>query len=104
VQRITRRLLRRPELSLGGRRCRPAFRLFMSRCRRQVRGVNTRSVHREVFVRVTGGEHLQPARGDVALREGVLLGLWIYEGALSFVTGICCIYRDSPYKRKWEGE
>ena len=38
---------------------------------------------------------------DVPAGESEWDGLWIYEGALSFVTGICCIYRDSPYKREW---
>ena len=27
----------------------------------------------------------------------------IYEGALLFVTGIYCNYRDSPYKGDWRG-
>jgi hypothetical protein len=27
-------------------------------------------------------------------------GLWIYEGALSFLTTICSSYGDSPYKRE----
>ena len=30
----------------------------------------------------------------------VLDGLRIYEGALSLFTTICCVYRDSPYKRE----
>jgi hypothetical protein len=29
--------------------------------------------------------------------------VWIYEGALSFVTEICCTYRDSTYKRERGG-
>ena len=29
--------------------------------------------------------------------------VWIYEGALLFVTGISCNYRDSPYKGGWRG-
>ena len=28
------------------------------------------------------------------------LAVLIYEGALSFVTGMRCTYRDSPYKRE----
>ena len=30
-------------------------------------------------------------------------GLRMDEGALSFVTFICCSYRDSPYKRELGG-
>jgi hypothetical protein len=33
------------------------------------------------------------------LREG-LEGLWVYEGALSFVTKICSSNRESPYKMR----
>jgi hypothetical protein len=29
--------------------------------------------------------------------------VWIYEGALLFVTGSSCNYRDSPYKGDWRG-
>jgi hypothetical protein len=29
--------------------------------------------------------------------------VWIYEGALLFVTGISCNYKDSPYKGDWRG-
>ena len=29
--------------------------------------------------------------------------VWIYEGVLLFITEICCTYRDSTYKREWEG-
>ena len=38
---------------------------------------------------------------DVSASDG--RGLWIYEGALSFVTVICVSCRDSPYKREWGG-
>jgi hypothetical protein len=44
---------------------------------------------------------IPPRRGRVA---AVLLGLYIAEGALSFVTAICGTYRDSPYKREWGTE
>ena len=27
-------------------------------------------------------------------------GLYMDEGGLPFVTGMCCFYRDSPYKRE----
>jgi hypothetical protein len=38
---------------------------------------------------------MQIVRGPFGSRPA-----WIYEGALLFVTEICCTYEDSKYKRK----
>ena len=42
----------------------------------------------------------------VVLRRGIQLlehvAAWIHEGALLFVAGICCNYKDSTYKRELE--
>ena len=52
-------------------------------------------------------KRIAPARPSAPLRHrwraAAPRGLCTDEGALSFVTGMCCIYRDSLYKREWGG-
>ena len=56
---------------------------------------------------------IRPVRLDNARKEQLRLPaqytvddgpVRIHEGALLFVTSISCNYKDSPYKREWEGE
>jgi hypothetical protein len=46
-----------------------------------------------------GGARDRPAPGRPAQHDADP-DLWMYEGALSFVTTLCSSHRDSPYKRE----
>jgi hypothetical protein len=53
--------------------------------------------------RMTEGPRLRPLPQHLAEVQ-LAAGLCTDEGARSFVTGMCCIHRDSPYKRECERE